>query len=370
MKFSTRAIHVPGIRHDGAIAPPIHLSTTFEHGPANESLTEYEYVRSGNPNANELEARLASLEGGSAALVYGSGMAATTALMASLPRGAEILIHRDSYYDTRTVAAELMAPLGIRHKVVDLRDEAALEDALSVDTAMIWVETPSNPRLDILDIASLADRAHSVGAALAVDGTFATPAIQRPLELGADVVMHSMTKFMGGHSDIQGGALILRDDPELAERLRHHRTLSGGVLSPFNAWLIARGLQTLDCRMERHSANAMIIAEMLDRHPAVERTNYPFLDSAPAVELARRQMRSGGGMLSFELQGGRDAAIGVASRVRLFVNATSLGGVESLIEHRASIEGANSMSPDNLLRVSVGLEDPDDLLADLEAALG
>jgi cystathionine gamma-synthase len=290
--------------------------------------------------------------------------------MASLRPGAEILIHRDSYYDTRTVAAELMAPLGIRHKIVDLRDEAALEDMLSGDTAMIWVETPSNPRLDILDIASLADRAHSVGAALAVDGTFATPAIQRPLELGADVVMHSMTKFMGGHSDIQGGALILRDDPELADRLRHHRTLSGGVLSPFNAWLIARGLQTLDCRMERHSANAMIIAEMLDRHPAVERTNYPFLDSAPAVELARRQMRSGGGMLSFELQGGRDAALDVASRVRLFVNATSLGGVESLIEHRASIEGANSMSPDNLLRVSVGLEDPEDLVADLEAALG
>ncbi len=369
MKFPTRAIHVPGVRHEGAVAPPIHLSTTFEHGPANEALGDYEYVRSGNPNVNELEARLASLEGGCAALAYASGMAASTALMSSLEPGSEVLIHRDTYYDTRTIAIELMEPLGIRHRVLDLRDDDELDAALSEKTAMIWLETPSNPRLDVLDVRALANKAHAAGAKLTVDGTFATPAVQQPLELGADYVMHSMTKFMGGHSDIMGGALIFRDDDALAERLRQRRTLSGGVLSPFNAWLIARGLQTLDCRMDRHAANALSIANMLDAHAAVERTNYPFLESSPDCALARRQMRSGGGMLSFEVAGGRDAAIRVASRVRLFVNATSLGGVESLLEHRASIEGPNSMSPDNLLRVSVGLEHPDDLLADLEAAL-
>ena len=370
MKFPTRAIHVPGVRHDGAVAPPIHLSTTFEHGPANEALTEFEYVRSGSPNVNELEARLASLEGGRTALAYASGMAASTALMSSLEPGSEVLIHRDTYYDTRTIAKELMEPLGIRHRVLDLRDDAELDAALSGDTAMIWLETPSNPRLDVLDIRALADKAHAAGARLTVDGTFATPAVQQPLALGADYVMHSMTKFMGGHSDIMGGALVFRDDEALTERLRHRRTISGGVLSPFNAWLIARGLQTLDCRLERHASNALTIAKMLDAHPAVERTNYPFLESSPGYAIARQQMRSGGGMLSFEMAGGRDAAIRVASRVRLFVNATSLGGVESLIEHRASIEGPLSVSPENLLRVSVGLEHPDDLVADLEAALG
>lgn len=370
MKFSTRAIHVPGARHEGAIAPPIHLSTTFEHGPANERVVNYEYVRSGNPNVNELETRLASLEGGVAALAYASGMAASNALMSSIPRGSEVLIHADTYYDTRTIAREFMEPLGIRHRVIDLTDDDAVDTALSRNTAMVWLETPSNPRLDILDIAALAEKAHSVGAKLTVDGTFATPAVQQPLALGADYVMHSMTKFMGGHSDIMGGALVFRDDSELAARLGRQRTLSGAVLSPFNAWLIARGLQTLDCRLERHATNALLIANMLEAHPAVERTNYPFLESAPGYRIAKRQMRSGGGMLSFEMAGGRDAALRVASRVQLFVNATSLGGVESLIEHRASIEGPDSASPDNLLRVSVGLEHPDDLLADLEAALG
>ena len=370
MKFSTRAIHVPGVHHEGAIAPPIHLSTTFEHGPANERVVDWEYVRSGNPNVNELETRLASLEGGVAALAYASGMAASNALMGSLPGGSEVLIHRDSYYDTRTIAREFMEPLGIRHRVIDLCDADALDAALSTNTAMIWLETPSNPRLDIIDIAAIAEKAHAVGAKLTVDGTFATPAVQRPLELGADYVMHSMTKFMGGHSDIMGGALVFRNDSELADLLQRRRTLSGAVLSPFNAWLIARGLQTLDCRLERHSANALRVARMLESHPAVERTNYPFLESSPGYDIAKRQMRSGGGMLSFEMAGGRDAAVGVASRVQLFVNATSLGGVESLIEHRASIEGPDSASPENLLRISVGLEHPDDLLADLEAALG
>ena len=369
LRFSTRAIHVPGVRRDGAIAPPIHLSTTFEHGPANEAISQHEYVRSGNPNVDELEERLRSLEHGVAALAFSSGMAASNALLGSLPRGSEILLHEDTYYDTRTIAKEFLEPLGIHHRVLDLRNSNAVDAALSDTTSMIWLESPSNPRLDIIDIAALAAKAHAAGAKLTVDSTFATPAVQQPLELGADYVMHSMTKFMGGHSDIMGGALVFRDDAGLAERLKYRRTLSGAVLSPFNAWLISRGLQTLDCRLERHSANALSVAKLLDAHPAVERTNYPFLESAPDYDLAKRQMRWGGGMLSFEMRGGRDAAIRVASRVKLFVNATSLGGVESLIEHRASIEGPYSASPDNLLRVSVGLEHPDDLLADLEAAL-
>ncbi|MEO1244829.1 MAG: PLP-dependent transferase [Pseudomonadota bacterium] len=369
MKFPTRAIHVPGKRHDGEIAPSIHLSTTFEHGPANEKIAEFSYVRSGNANVDELELRLASLEGGTGALTYASGMAATAALLGSLAPGSEVLIHRDSYFDTRALASRVLQPQGISHRIIDLGDLQQLDASLSASTALIWLETPSNPRLDILDIAAIAERARGSGVKLAVDGTFASPAAQQPLALGADYVVHSMTKYMGGHSDVQGGALVFREDTELADRLRNDRTLTGGVLSPFNAWLIARGLQTLDCRVARHSENALALAEMLAAHPAVERCNYPFLESSPGYAVAVRQMRMGGGMLSFELAGGLEAALEVASRVRLFVNATSLGGVESLIEHRASIEGEHSMAPANLLRLSVGLEHKDDLLADLDAAL-
>ena len=369
MKFATRAIHVPENRVGGAIAPPIQLSTTFEHGPANEPLSAFEYIRSGNPNVNELEARLAALENASSAIVYASGMAATTALLGTLSPGSELLLHKDCYFDTRVLAEGLAQRAGIGHRVLDLRDTSALEAALSEKTALVWFETPSNPRLDVIDIARVAELTCAAGAKLAVDGTFASPAVQQPLAHGADYVMHSMTKYMGGHSDIQGGALVLRDNPSLDAALRQQRTIAGSVLSPFNAWLLSRGLQTLDCRVERHAANALAVAEMLDAHPAVERVNYPFLASSPNRAIAAKQMRSGGGMLSLELAGGREAALRLASRVELFVNATSLGGVESLIEHRASIEGSASLAPDNLLRLSVGLEHPDDLIADLERAL-
>ena len=369
MKFPTRAIHVPGIRHEGHIAPSIHLSTTFEHGPANEKLADYEYVRYGNANINELEARLASLEGGVDAIAYASGMATITALFGSLPSGSEILIHRDSYFDTRVLVKDVLEDRGISHRVLDLADRKQLEQALSPATALIWFETPSNPRLDLLDIEAIAELAHANGAKVGVDGTFASPAAQQPLSHGADYVMHSMTKYMGGHSDVLGGALVFRDDAELATRLRTQRALTGAVLSPFNAWLIGRGLMTLECRVEKHSENALVLARMLDSHPAVERCNYPFLESSPGYRTARKQMRLGGGMLSIELAGGRDAALSVAARLRLFVNATSLGGVESLVEHRASIEGEHSNAPDNLLRLSVGLEHKDDLLADLAEAL-
>lgn len=369
MKFATRAIHVPEDRVGGAIASPIQLSTTFEHGPANEPLSAFKYVRYGNPNVNELEARLATLENASSAIVYASGMAATAALLGSLPAGSELILHKDCYFDTRVLAHGLSSRTGISHRVMDLRDKAALEEALSEKTALVWFETPSNPRLDVIDIAQVAELAHAAGAKLCVDGTFATPAVQQPLVHGADYVMHSLTKYVGGHSDIQGGALVLRDDPSLDTALRHWRTVSGSVLSPFNAWMLSRGLQTLDCRVERHSANALAIAGMLDAHPAVERVNYPFLESSPDRALAAKQMRLGGGMLSVELAGGREAALELASRVKLFVNATSLGGVESLIEHRASVEDPESVTPENLLRLSVGLEHADDLIADLEAAL-
>ena len=370
MKFSTRAIHVPGTRHEGHIAPSIHLSTTFEHGPANEKRAEFDYVRYGNVNIDELEACLVSLERGAHALAYASGMAATTALLGSVPTGGEILIHRDCYFDTRVLAREVLEPRGILHRIVDLTDAAGLEQTLSPATAMIWLETPSNPRLDVVDIESVAKLAHANGTKLAVDGTFASPAAQQPLSHGADYVMHSMTKYMGGHSDVLGGALVFRDDLELAERLREQRSLTGAVLSPFNAWLIARGLATLECRVEKHSENALALARMSDAHPAVACCHYPFLESSPGYAIARKQMRLGGGMLSLEVNGGIQAAIRVASRLRLFVNATSLGGVESLVEHRASIEGENSNAPDNLLRFSVGLEHKDDLLADLSDALG
>ncbi|MEZ5915753.1 MAG: aminotransferase class I/II-fold pyridoxal phosphate-dependent enzyme [Parvularculaceae bacterium] len=370
MKPETLAIHVPQKRRDGAIAPPIHLSTTFEHGPASERLFEYEYIRSANPNVNDLESRRARLERGCGAGVISSGMAAGAALFNTLQPGSELLFHKDVYFDFKNLAQTLLPNSGLRARFIDLRDEDAVDRALSGKTALVCFETPSNPRLEIIDIKAISDKAHRVGAKILVDSTFATPALQNPLALGADYALHSLTKYVGGHSDVQGGAIVVADQPDMVEKLVAVRTLSGGVLSPFNAWMLARGLQTLHCRMEKHSANALQIAQMLSRHRHVEQVRYPFLETNPDLTIAKKQMSAGGGMLSFELAGGREAALRVASEVRLFINATSLGGVESLIEHRASMEGPGSSAPGGLLRLSIGLEHPDDLIEDLERALG
>ncbi|MEO0998596.1 MAG: PLP-dependent transferase [Pseudomonadota bacterium] len=369
MKPETVAIHQPGGRDRGALAEPICLSTTFDHGPANERPYGYEYIRDENPNVDALEARLAALEHGSQALAFGSGMAAATALLSGLERGSRVLFHSDTYFDVRDLAETRLPALGVAVGVADLTDAAAFERTLSDDTRMVWFETPSNPRLDIVDIGRVAAASQAAGASVVVDSTFATPALQCPLTLGADVVLHSLTKYMGGHSDVQGGALVLRDDPALYTALKRQRRLTGGVLAPFNAWLISRGLTTLHCRVRQQCETALGLAGRLAAHAAVATVHYPTLPGRAGSELAARQMTAGGAMLSIEIAGGRAAALRVAAALSLFVNATSLGGVESLVEHRASVEGPESLAPPGLLRLSIGLEHIDDLWADLAAAL-
>lgn len=353
----------------GAIAPPLYLSTTFEHGPEGENLHGFTYVRHGNPNQMKLEIALADIEGGESCLVYASGLAAAASFLQGLPEGGHVVLQRDVYYGVRQIAHRYLRRWGLSFTEVDARDLEAVAAAMVPETCLLWVESPTNPLLHVVDLSALADLAHDHGAELLVDGTFASPALQRPLSLGADVVMHSTTKYLGGHSDVQGGALILASAARHDEPLREGRSVLGNVSSPFNDWLVLRGLRTLGCRMERHAANAQRVAEGLAAHPAVEEVYYPGLASHPGHAIARRQMSAFGGMLSFTVGAGRRAAVAVASRLRLFSNATSLGGVESLLEHRASTEGPDSTTPGNLLRVSIGLEHAEDLLADLRQAL-
>lgn len=371
MRFETRAVHAGGEpdRETGALAPAIHPSTTFRHGPESEPLHGRLYVREGNPTQDRLERALAALDGGERALAFASGMAAAAALADALPENAHLLVHRDVYHGVRQLARHHLPRWGRSASFADLSDLDAARAALTPATRAIWVETPTNPQLEIVDLAPLAELARGAGALLVVDGTFATPALQRPLELGADVVLHSTTKYLGGHSDVQGGALIFRRADALAARVEHLRHELGAVAAPFNSWLVLRGLRTLSCRVERHSANALAVARALEGRPEVARVLYPGLPSHPGHDVARRQMSAFGGMLSIRLAGGRAAAVAVASRLELFTNATSLGGVESLVEHRASSEGPGTATPDDLLRLSVGLEHADDLIADLVRAL-
>lgn len=369
MKPETKAIHVPNKLYDGAIAPPIHMATTFEHGPANELINEFQYVRHAGPNINDLEARLAALDGGHGAVAFASGIAAGVAMLHTLTPGSTVVFHNTIYYDFLTVGRTKLQDWGIECKIVDCRDESALRDALKGCDALVWIETPTNPTLDILDIKAISAIASEHGAKTLVDGTFATPVLQRPLELGAHYVLHSTTKYMGGHSDVLGGAVIARDDDGTVEALLNMRKLTGGAPAPFNAWLTSRGLQTLHCRVEKHCSNAHAIATALAGNPAIEKLRYPFLSAEPELGIARAQMSAGGGMISLDIAGGFDAAIRVAAALKLVANATSLGGVESLLEHRKSGEGPETTTPDGLLRLSVGLEHPDDLLEDLTQAL-
>ncbi len=377
MRFETLAVHAGGEadRETGAVTPPIHLSTTFLHGPESEPLHGWLYQREGNPTQDRLEEALAAIEGGGAALAFASGMAAAATLLQSLPVGARVLFHRDLYSGVRQLAQEFLPRWGMQATFADLADASAVEAALRTPgsgVALVWAETPTNPQLEIVDLARLAAAVHAAGALFVVDGTFATPALQRPLALGADVVLHSTTKYLGGHSDVLGGALVFAGDgrvDELAERVAKARRRLGGTASPFNSWLVLRGLRSLACRMERHSANALGLAKALVGHPALEAVLYPGLATHPGHNVAARQMSAFGGMLALRIVGGRAAAVAVAGRMKLFANATSLGGPESLVEHRASSDGPGTTTPDDLLRLSVGLEHPDDLLADLLQAL-
>ena len=368
---ATLAVHA-GAEPDagtGALAPPIHLATTFKHGPAGERVAGYEYQREGNPTQDRLEAALAALEGGVAALAFASGMAAMAGVLESLPNGARVLVPDDCYSGLRFLAREFLPERGIEAIAVDMSDLDAVATACAGNVAILWAETPSNPRMKICDIAALARIAHAHGALLVCDNTFATPVLQQPLALGADVVMHSTTKYFGGHSDVLGGALVFARADDFHARVAHRRHITGAVLAPFSAWLTLRGCRSLPARMAWHCANARKVGEFLAAHPAIERVNYPGLASHNGHAIAARQMSDFGAMLSIELRGGRDATLAMAGRLRLFTNATSLGGCESLVEHRASVEGPDPVSPQNLLRVSVGLEHAADLIADLDQAL-
>ena len=370
-RIETLAVHAGGEPDEstGAVSPPIHMATTFRHGPAGERQAGFEYQREGNPTQDRLETALAAMEGGQAALCFGSGMAAMAAVLESLPPGSQVLIPDDCYTGLRVLGAEFLPQRGITASAVDMADLDAVRSALRPETRMIWAETPSNPRLCVADIAALAGLAHGNDALLACDNTFATPVLQRPLALGADVVMHSTTKYFGGHSDVMGGALVFARRDHFHDAVFHRRHLTGGILAPFSAWLILRGCRSLPARMAWHCRNAKALADFLSTHPAVEAVHYPGLPAHPGQAIAARQMSDFGGMLSFRVKGGREAALRVAGALELAINATSLGGPETLVEHRASIEGENAVSPANLLRVSVGLEHPDDLLADFARAL-
>jgi cystathionine gamma-synthase len=368
--FETNCVHAG--RHvdpaTGAVAPPIHLSTTFERKP-DYAPEGYIYGRSANPNREQLEACLATLEEGAAAMAFASGSAAAYTVFQTLKPGDHVICTQDAYHNVLRILREVMAPWSLKVSFVDASDLDTVRAAVTKETRLIWVESPSNPLLKITDLGAVAEIAHRAGAWAICDSTFASPVLQRPLAYGMDLVMHSATKYLGGHSDVVGGILVAREQGPLADRLRFLQGTGGAIPSPFDCWLLLRGTATLEVRVRAQSENALKIARWLERHPAVEKVLHPGLESHPQHALAKRQMTGFGAMLSFCVRGGEAAAKHVSGRVKLFTRATSLGGVESLIEHRASVEVPESPTPKNLLRVSAGLEHPDDLIADLDQAL-
>jgi cystathionine gamma-synthase len=370
VRFETIAVHATEPDPvTGAVAPPIHLATTFTRDTDLKLTGAFQYARVGGPTHAQLESALARLDGGAAGLAFASGMGAGLAILQGLAHGDRVLLPDDAYYGFGVAANDFLARWGIVTEIVDMGDLANLERALARPARLVWLESPSNPLLKIVDLGGAIALAKGAGATAVVDNTFASPALQRPLELGADIALQASTKYLGGHSDVMGGALVFARRDELFDRDEHARHILGAIASPFASWLVLRGLRTLALRMERHSENALTVARALEGNPKVAAVHYPGLASHPGHAIAARQMRAFGGMLSFRVHGGRDAAIAVVSRARLFVRATSLGCVESLIEHRATSEGASSKAPPELIRLSIGIEHPDDLIADLEQAL-
>jgi cystathionine gamma-synthase len=374
--FETLAIHA-GQDPDpatGAVITPIYQTSTY----AQESVGQhkgYEYSRSGNPTRTTLETCLAALEAGTRGLAFASGLAAEDCILRTLLRpGDHVVIPDDAYGGTYRLFARVVAEWGVTFDPVDLSSPDACRASMRPETKLVWCETPTNPLLGIADIAALASLAHEGGALLVVDNTFASPYLQQPLTLGADIVVHSTTKYMGGHSDVVGGALVVRD-AELGERLAYNQNAMGAVAGPFDAWLVLRGVKTLGVRMRQHCTNAQRVVGLLQSHDAVDRVLYPGLTDHPGHDVAAKQMRDFGGMVSFTMKAGRQAALDVCEATRLFTLGESLGGVESLIEHpgamtHASAAGSPLEVPDDLVRLSVGIEDPEDLLADLKRALG
>jgi len=379
MKIETLAVHA-GHSIDpatGAVSAPIHLSTTFERDAEGTYSRGFMYTRNNNPNRQALEQGVAALEGGAAAAAFASGTGATMAILQALSPGDHILAHVDAYYGTSRLLREIFLRWGLEVDFIDMSDLAAVKKVLQPKTKLAWAETPSNPLLKIVDLAAVAKIVHDAGALFVCDNTWA-PVLQRPFDLGADLILHSTTKYFGGHCDVAGGIVVSKSEDEFFERTRNIQYCGGAVPSPFDCWLILRGMRTLPWRMRAHSENAMKIAEFLAQHRQVERVHYPGLPSHPGHDIAQKQMaihstgaqnKLFGGMLSVEIKGGRDDAIAATVKTKIFIRATSLGGVESLIEHRASIEGPGTTSPEGLLRLSIGLENADDLIEDLDQAL-
>jgi cystathionine gamma-synthase len=370
MKIETLAVHA-GHAVDpatGAVAAPIYLSTTFERDAEGTYPRGFMYTRNDNPNRQALEQGISALEGGAGAAAFASGTGATMSIFQALAPGDHVLAHVDAYYGTSRLLREIFLRWGLQADFIDMSDLGAVKKALRPKTKLAWMETPSNPSLKIVDLAAVAELVHDAGAVCVCDNTWA-PVLQRPFDLGADLILHSTTKYFGGHCDVLGGIVVAKDDSEFFQRIRSIQYEGGAVPSPFDCWLILRGMRTLPWRMRAHSENAMKVANFLAQHRKVAHVHYPGLQSHPGHEIAAGQMSMFGGMLSFEVKDGRDAAMSVAANTKIFIRATSLGGVESLIEHRASIEGPETTSAEGLLRLSIGLENADDLIEDLDQAL-
>lgn len=369
--LETLAVHAGRDRPGpwGSVAPGLFPSSTFERDRDGHLPGGHIYSRTSNPTRQALEEVLAQIEGGVCAAAFASGSAATHAVFQALAPGAQVLAPDDLYHGTKTQLRELFAPWGLGSRFIDMGSLETVAQAITPATRLLWLETPSNPLLKVCDIEAIAALAKRAGALCVVDSTFATPVLQRPLALGADLVVHSTTKYLGGHSDLLGGAVIAAQPSEFFQRVVNVQQAAGAVPSAFDAWLLLRSIATLPLRVRAQVASAQILAEALAAHPRVHTVHYPGLPSHPGYAVARRQMLQPGGMMSIQVRGGRAAAHAVAAAVQLWTRATSLGGVESLIEHRAAVEGPHSTTPDDLLRLSVGLEHPDDLLADLRQAL-
>jgi cystathionine gamma-synthase len=373
VKIETIAVHAgrdidPGT---GAITTPIHMSTTFERAANGEYPLHYTYSREENPNREALETCLAALEEGKKALVFSSGLAVAAALLQGLEPGDHVILADDVYHGLRRVVHDVFGKWPLEISYVDLTNLEAVRAAVRPNTRLMWVESPSNPLMKIVDLGAIGEIARRANAISVCDDTFATPVLQRPFDWNIDMVMHSTTKYISGHSDVVGGALITKFDNYLFERARKSQHFGGAVPSPFDCWLTLRGINTLPLRVRAQSQNALLVARFLENHRAVERVLYPGLAAHPGHEIALRQMTGGfGGMLSVQVRGERAQAMAAAARVRVFIRATSLGGPHSLIEHRASVEGRQSKTPQNLLRMSIGLENADDLIEDLDRALG
>jgi cystathionine gamma-synthase len=372
MKKETIAVHGSHLKDEtaGAIAAPVYLTTTFERALDGSYPKGHMYSRNSNPNRTALEKGLAALEGASRGFAFGSGLAAVNAVFQCLQSGDHILMPEVGYYASYKLAEEILGPWGLEVTQVDMTDLAAVEKAVQKNTKLIWAETPANPMLCITDIQGLAKIAQKHTLKLGVDNTMGTPVLQNPIAQGADIVMHATTKYIGGHSDIMGGAVLLKEDDEWAKRIERVQILMGATPNPLDCYLLARGLKTLPLRMREHSANALELAKRLEKHPNVERVHYPGLESHPQHALAKAQMPQGfSGMIALQVKTGEIETREMAGKLQIFQQATSLGGVESLVEHRKSIEGPQSTTPGNLLRFSIGLEHVDDLWADLEQAL-